>query len=438
MTEPLIARIAIAGVSHHTAKVTALEAFRFPDEAAFLQLAAGRFKGALLLQTCNRVEIIVEGEGKALRDLLAEQERTGFFLLEGKEALQHLLTLASGIDSMIVGEDQIIGQLKKALADGQQAGTASSLLDLCINKAIHVGVEVRKRTMINRGAVSVGSAAVLLAESQIGSLEGRHILVIGSGEMGLLVAQALAAKHLTAMYVANRTYQRAVILAQKIGGKAVRLSELYHYITLSDVVISCTSAPHPVIHVKDLRQVMRDRCWPVEGHPRPIIIIDIAQPRDVEEGADAIDGVSLFTIDNLRMINEQTMVTRRSEAERAHEFVNGELELFMRQLQRRSADDILASLHTWAEAVRIRERDKALARLGFQDERTVEIVDALTRVLSKKILTDVTFSIRASAEAGDLASAESLVRAITKGEQMDNERGDNDDAPASHTNTPPV
>jgi glutamyl-tRNA reductase len=251
-----------------------------------------------------------------------------------------------------------------------------------------------------------------------------------------LVAQALAAKHLTAMYVANRTYQRAVILAEKIGGKAVRLSELYHYITLSDVVISCTSAPHPVIHVKDLRQAMRDRCWPVDGHPRPIIIIDIAQPRDVEEGADAIDGVSLFTIDNLRMINEQTMVTRRSEAERACEFVTGELELFMRQLQRRSADDILASLHTWAEAVRIRERDKAIGRLRDLDDKTALIVDDLTRVLAKKLLTDVTFSIRASAEAGDLASAELLVRAITKGEQMGNERGSNDDASACQKHTP--
>ncbi len=422
MTEPAAAHIAIAGVSHHTAKVSELEAFRFPDEQAFLKLAGERFKGILLLQTCNRVEIIIEGDRVALQDFLSELNRSGFFILEGREALGHLFSLASGIDSMIVGEDQIIGQLKKALADGQDADTSSSFLELCINKAVHVGVEVRKRTMINRGAVSVGSAAVLLAESQLGSLEGKHILVIGSGEMGLLVAQALAAKHLTAMYVANRTYQRAVILAAKIGGKAVRLSELYHYITLSDVVISCTSAPHPVIHVKDLRHAMKDRCWPVEGHPRPIIMIDIAQPRDVEEGADAIDGVSLFTIDNLRIINEQTMSTRRSEAKRAHAFVTGELELFLRQLQRKSADDILASLHTWAEAVRIRERDKAIARLGDPDARTSEIVDDLTRVLAKKLLTDATFAIRASAEAGDLPSAESLVKAITQGEKMDNGR----------------
>jgi glutamyl-tRNA reductase len=322
---------------------------------------------------------------------------------------------------MIVGEDQIIGQLKKALADAQEAGTASTFLEHCVNKAVHVGVEVRKRTLINRGAVSIGSAAVQLAEAEIGSLEGKHILVVGSGEMGLLVAQALAEKHLTAMYVANRTYGRAVILAKKIGGKAVRLSELYHYITLSDVVISCTSAPHPIIHVKDLRQSMKDRCWPVEGHPRPLILVDIAQPRDVEEGADAVDGVRLFTIDSLRTINEQTMSTRRAEAERAHAFVEAELEIFLRHLNRRSADEVLATLHTWAETIRIRERDRALARLGTTDERMTGIVDDLTRVLSRKILTDVTFSARASAEEGDLATAESLVKAVTRGDRISND-----------------
>jgi len=125
------------------------------------------------------------------------------------------------------------------------------------------------------------------------------------------------------------------------------------------VVISCTSAPHPIIHVKDLRQSMKDRCWPVEGHPRPLILVDIAQPRDVEEGADAVDGVRLFTIDSLRTINEQTMSTRRAEAERAHAFVEAELEIFLRHLNRRSADEVLATLHTWAETIRIRERDRA-------------------------------------------------------------------------------
>jgi glutamyl-tRNA reductase len=418
MNEPAAAPIAIAGVSHHTANVTALEAFRFPDEPAFLKKAGQRFKGVLLLQTCNRVELIVEGDTDELRDFLNGQGRRDFFMHDRKGALCHLFSLASGIDSMIVGEDQIIGQLKKALADAQEAGTASNFLEFCINKAVHVGIEVRKRTMINRGAVSVGSAAVLLAESQIGSLNGKHILVVGSGEMGMLVAQALAAKDLTAMYVANRTYGRAVILADKIGGKAVRLTELYHYITLSDVVISCTSAPHPVIHKKELAQAMKNRCWPVEGHPRPLILIDIAQPRDVENGATTIDGVRLFSIDNLRTINEQTMSTRKAEAERAREFVDAELEIFLRHLNRKSADEMLAALHTWAEVVRTRERDRAIARMSCPDTKMAEIVDDLTRVLAKKLLTDATFSIRESAEEGDLAAAKALVKAITQGDRI--------------------
>jgi glutamyl-tRNA reductase len=418
MNEPAAVPIAIAGVSHHMANVTALETFRFPDEPEFLKKAGQQFKGVLLLQTCNRVELIVEGDAEDLRDFLTRQGRRDFFIHSGKGALCHLFSLASGIDSMIVGEDQIIGQLKKSLSDAQEAGTASNFLEFCINKAVHVGIEVRKRTMINRGAVSVGSAAVLLAESQLGSLEGKHILVVGSGEMGMLVAQALAAKDLTAMYVANRTYGRAVILADKIGGKAVRLSELYHYITLSDVVISCTSAPHPVIHTKELELAMKNRCWPVEGHPRPLILIDIAQPHDVEDGASTIDGVRLFSIDNLRTINEQTMSTRKAEAERAREFVDVELEVFLRHLNRKSADELLAALHTWAEGVRTRERDRAMARLNCPDTKMAEIVDDLTRVLAKKLLTDATFSIRESAEEGELAAAKALVKAITQGDRI--------------------
>jgi glutamyl-tRNA reductase len=418
MNEPAAVPIAIAGVSHHMANVTALETFRFPDEPEFLKKAGQQFKGVLLLQTCNRVEVIVEGDAEDLRDFLTRRGRRDFFIHSGKGALCHLFSLASGIDSMIVGEDQIIGQLKKSLSDAQEAGTASNFLEFCINKAVHVGIEVRKRTMINRGAVSVGSAAVLLAESQIGSLEGKHILVVGSGEMGMLVAQALAAKDLTAMYVANRTYGRAVILADKIGGKAVRLSELYHYITLSDVVISCTSAPHPVIHTKELELAMKNRCWPVEGHPRPLILIDIAQPHDVEDGASTIDGVRLFSIDNLRTINEQTMSTRKAEAERAREFVDVELEVFLRHLNRKSADELLAALHTWAEGVRTRERDRAMARLNCPDTKMAEIVDDLTRVLAKKLLTDATFSIRESAEEGELAAAKALVKAITRGDRI--------------------
>jgi len=241
---------------------------------------------------------------------------------------------------------------------------------------------------------------------------------VGSGEMGMLVAQALAAKNLTAIYVANRTYGRAEALAKKIGGKAVKLNDLPRYVLLSDVVISCTSAPHPVIHRDDLKEIMKGRCWPLEGHPRPLILVDIAQPRDVEEGADAIDGIHLFTIDNLRQINENTMNSRKSEAIRARAYLDAELSHFVRLLNGKAADDTLAILHTWAESIRTRERDRAISRMGSGDERTKEIMDDLTRVLTSKILSDVTFSIRLCAEEGDLNYAESLVAAITRGEKL--------------------
>jgi len=418
MNQVLFSPIAIAGLSHHTATVDMLEAFRFPDEEAFLRKAKDRFRGILLLQTCNRIEILVHGEASSLVSLLQEEGREDFSVLSGIDALRHLLELAAGMDSMIIGEDQIIGQLKTALDFARERGCASPVLELCVNKAVHAGIEVRQQTQINRGAVSIGSAAVLLAEEQLGSLEGKRILVVGSGEMGMLVAQALAAKQLTAIYVANRTYGRAEVLAKKIGGKAVRLDDLPRYMLLSDVVISCTSAPHPVIHCDDLKEIMRGRCWPLEGHPRPLILVDIAQPRDVEEGAEAIDGVHLFTIDSLRQINENTMNSRKSEAAKAQVYLDDELAHFIRLLNGKAADDTLAILHTWAESIRTRERDRAISRIGTGDERTREIVDDLTRVLANKILSDVTFSIRLCAEEGDLDYAESLVAAITRGERL--------------------
>ncbi len=412
MSEPHLPCLAIGGLVHHSAGVDALENFRFPDESTALTEAARRFGGALLLQTCNRVELLVPGTGAELEAFLHASGRSNFTIAEGDAAVRHLLEVACGIDSMIMGEDQILGQLKRALALSREAGTLSPLIEICVTTAIHLGVEARQRTEINRGAVSIGSAAVQLAEDLLDSLDGRHILVIGSGEIGMLVTQALAARSLTAIYVANRTHGRAVELARKIGGKAVHLAELRRYLILSDVVISCTSAPHPVLKVDDLKEVMKGRCWPLEGSPRPLILIDIAQPRDVEEGADRVAGIHLCTIDSLRLISERNMETRRIEADRVRELIDIELDRCLRRLNRTAADIPLARLHTWAEQIRERERDRALKRLGPIDPRTREVVDDLSRVLSARLLADATLTVRRAAEAGQIDNADRLVRAI--------------------------
>ncbi len=419
MPDTYPASLAIASLSHHHADVAALESFRFPDEEAFLARAREFFRGVCLLQTCNRVEVMVDGDAEMLRAFLTEQGRDGFAISEGLDAVRHLFELASGLDSMIVGEDQIIGQLRKSLAHSQKAGACSRRIELCLTKAVHVGIQVRMRTDINKGAVSIGSAAVELAESMLGSLKDRHILVIGSGEMGQLVAQALAAKDLTAIYVASRTYRRAEALAGKIGGTAVDFSDLYHYLSLSDVVISCTSAPHPIIHPEKMNEVMEVRRWPLEEHPHPLIIIDIAQPRDVEESVGTIDGVHLYTIDDLRTVSSNNLSNRRSEADRAVAYIEDEITHLDSLLRRSAADDTLAALYTWAEMIRIRERDRALNRLGPDcNEKTTEVIDDLTRVILRKLLSDLTVSIRSSAECGDVSTAESVLRAITQGERL--------------------
>ncbi|MDN7023458.1 glutamyl-tRNA reductase [Methanoculleus sp. FWC-SCC1] len=412
------APLALAGLSHHTADIPALERFRFPDEEVFLQRAREHFKGVLLLQTCNRVEVLVQGDGRMLAEFLHEQGKSGFFVLEGAAVPRHLLGLAAGVDSLIVGEDQILGQLKRALALSQSTGTCCNLIELCVTKAVHVGVRVRRLTDINRGAVSIGSAAVGLAEQLLGTLKDRHILVVGTGEMGMLVAQALAAKDLTAIYVTNRTPERAEILAGKIGGKAVKFDDLYRYIALSDVVISCTAAPHPVIHAPEIGKVMEERLWPLDVSPRHLILIDIAQPRDIEEEIRSIEGVHLFTIDDLRQVSDATLSSRKAEVDRAHAIIAEEFDQFVMQMKRSAADETLGLLYTWAEAIRTRERDRALHRLGTADPRMASVVDDLTRSMTKKLLSDMTVAIRASAECGDLTTAEALVRAITQGEPL--------------------
>jgi len=418
MSNTLFSPVTIAGVSHHLMSIPEMEDVRFGDEDAFLTRAGEWFKGVLLLQTCNRIEIIVHGSSDLLVEFLSNEKRSDWQIWEDAGALSHLLDLASGLDSMIIGEDQILGQLRKALTQSEKLGVSDPLLSMCINKAIHTGSEARRISGINRGAVSIGSAAVLLAEEQLGSLAGKHILIIGSGEMGLLVTQALAAKQLSAIYVANRTFNRAQQLAEKVRGTAVLMKDLYRYMILSDVVICCTAAPHPVIRVDDLEIALNSRKWPLDRNTEPLLIIDIAQPRDVEEEVRNLPGICLFTIDDLKKVNDNTTQSRQEAAEEVKKFLSLELDQFIRLFNRKGADELLATLHTWAESIRTRERDRAYGRFQSNDQHILGIADDLTRAITRKLLADVTLVIRSCAERGEIKLATDLVSVITRGDDI--------------------
>jgi glutamyl-tRNA reductase len=196
------------------------------------------------------------------------------------------------------------------------------------------------------------------------------------------------------------------------------MADLYRYLTMSDVIICCTAAPHPVIKVHEVMEALKGRSWPLDHSRRPLIIVDIAQPRDVEEDVGKIPGVCLYTIDDLRKVNDDTAQFRKEAAEKVREFLDQELVQFIRLFNRKAADELLATLHSWAEQIRIRERDRALSRLSGCDDRVRDVTDDLTRVLTRKLLTDVTLTIRTCAERGEMKIAEDLVGAITRGENI--------------------
>jgi len=358
-----------------------------------------------VLMTCNRVEVYVVSL-KGSRVLFDYAKKMGVperivEFNDHEESLAHLIRVACGLESMIVGEDQILGQVKELYYTARQAGVTGKVLDTAFEKAIHVGKRVRAETRINKGSVSIGSAAVDLAEDVLGTLEGMTVVIIGAGTMGTLVAHALAHRNVSAIYVANRTFERAEELAEELNGFAVQYNEMNKYIVCSDVVISATSAPHAVITAEMLRQIMENR----ENPNRDLLLIDIATPRDIEETASELPDVKLYNIDGLKEISDRNLQKRMQEVGRVEKIIEEEYELLQLQYKRQRADKIIAALYSQIQDLRIRERERAINRLSAKHtlgdfERRV--LDDLTHAITNKVLAEPTKTLRNAAEAEDL------------------------------------
>jgi len=307
-------------ITHKWASLNDLECARIDNVEGALKAmhATDGVSECVIIQTCNRIELYLY----VTNEFDVNSFITRFFpsvspeligRYEARESLRHLMRLASGLDSMIVGEDQILGQLKEAVEIATKEDTLGPDLGLALSKAIKVGKRVRTETHINRGSVSVGSAAVDLAERVMGTLEDKAILSIGAGELGTLVAVALAERELKAMFFSNRTFRRAQTLAKRLGGTAVRFDNIDDYLCQADLVISATAAPHYILPYDKVRRAMQQR------HGQSLVIIDIANPRDVEESVATLDNVDLHNIDDLRKITEQNLKKRRSDRKSARD-----------------------------------------------------------------------------------------------------------------------
>ncbi|WP_370572796.1 glutamyl-tRNA reductase [Methanomethylovorans sp.] len=390
-------------ITHSKASIEEMErSWNGDHEEVLRKLYSNEFvHECVVMKTCNRIEIyVVSPKGSSVLFNFAKSMAFPLQVVEfldHQESLLHLLRLACGLESMIVGEDQILGQIRDMYLLAKKVGTTGRMLDTAFSKAIQVGKRVRTETEVNRGAVSIGSAAVDLAEMVLGGLEGKMVLVIGTGEMGTLVTRALAHREMDLLYIANRTFEKARDLADSMGGHAVRFENLAEHVRKADVVISATSAPHYVLRRSLIEEIMK-------GRDRELLLIDIANPRDIESNVAEIEHVKLYNIDNLRIINERSLAQRKEEAKKAEKIVEEELGLLLKQYKQQKADHIVSAIYANVYNVRKQEKERAVTKLrAYHTIGEIEnkVLDDLTHSIVNKILAEPTKVLRNAAEIND-------------------------------------
>ena len=361
-------------------------------------LAREGVEEAFAIQTCNRSEayVVVDraAEGTAALASFAPDVRDGAVRRLGhEESLEHLMRVASGLESLVLGEDQIIGQVRTAYEESRSAGGIGPMLENAVTKAIHVGERARTETEINDGVVSLGSAAVELASTEIDLAETTAV-VVGAGEMGTLAARALDDTPVASVVVANRTIPNAEFVAGEIdtNAEAVPLADLVGVLPAADLVITATGSSDPIVRDRHL------------SNAADLVCIDIAQPRDVDPLIGDVDGVSLYDIDDLESVTRRTRERRQTEAAAVEEIIDDELERLLESYKRQRADDAISAMYAAADRVKAREVDSALTKLDAQGELTDEqreTVEAMADALVSQLLAAPTRSLRDAAGEDD-------------------------------------
>jgi len=390
--------IILIGLNHKTAPVEVREKLAFAGKdfepvSLFLELPLVR--EAFFLSTCNRVELLVVsrqpeaavagckevwGRANGIPVSLFEKH---LYLLYDREAVKHLFRVASGLDSLVLGEPQILGQLKEAYRRAAKRRATGVILNRLLHKSFSVAKRIRSETGIGSHAVSVSYAAVELAKKIFGDLHEKKAMLIGAGEMAELAAQHLLAQGVEKLIVANRTLSRAIELAQRFRGEAISLEELEDYLLQVDIVISSTGAPHYVLTKEQVKRLMRPRKM------RPFFFIDIAVPRDIEPAVNEIENVFLYDIDDLKLVVEENLAYRRKEAVRAERIIEEEALKFEAWLEQLEVYPTIVALRQKAEAIRRRELEKTLSHLKDKlSPAEVEAIEVLTKSLVNKILHD--------------------------------------------------
>jgi glutamyl-tRNA reductase len=424
-------RIASLGMSHETAPVELRECLaRDPDNVgtalAFMRDLECIHEG-LFISTCNRVEALYTSEDldEAKESILSLMSRLGgipehrllpnIFTFEGMEAVSHIFRVASSLDSMVMGEPQILGQIKNAYRQATKAKTSGVVVNRMMHRAFHVAKRVRTETGISDAAVSVSYAAVELAKKIFRDLEGKSILLIGAGEMAELAATHLIGHGISSIRIANRTFQVAVEKAESFNGTPVSFEEIGPQLLEVDIVVTSTASTEPVIKYEQVKSSLRKR------RNRPLFFIDIAVPRDVEPRVNDLENIYVYDIDDLKGIVEDNLAHRKDEAVKAERIVQEEVLKFERWLKGLEVVPTIVSLREKAEHIRHAEIKKSRSALGSLTPAQVEAIETLTVSLSEKIINDPILVLKKLAHRDTRDTYVDMARRLFK---LDQENGD--------------
>ncbi|NUQ30860.1 MAG: glutamyl-tRNA reductase [Acidobacteriaceae bacterium] len=418
-------KIALLGVNHNTAPIEVRERLAIPSgrlaDATRSLLHQPGVRESMILSTCNRVELVTCHEDNTdLRRFLAEyfaiskQEiEPHLYEYSEREAVRHLFRVASSLDSMVVGEPQILGQVKESYTVAREIGAVQSTLEPLLQRAFTVARKVRRETQIGSTSVSIASVAVDLAQKIFGSLKGKTILLVGAGKMSELAARHLIAQGAGTLYVANRTRTRAQRIAEEFQGSVMDFDALAGQAHLADIVVTSTGAQEAVFTVKMGRDLLSRR----KG--RPMFFIDIAVPRDVEPAMNQIDGAFVYDIDDLQQVAAANLAERSKEAQEAERIVAREVDRYEQRLQTLDAVPTIRAMQVTAEAMREAELRRAQSRLTGLTAEQQQAVEALTRGLVNKFLHGPMAGVREAARDGDAETLDALRRAFAPQQEGD-------------------
>jgi glutamyl-tRNA reductase len=384
--------IFVLGANYKTADVNIREKLIISDETLKKLYQIDEVRELIFLSTCNRVEFygVSNEPDKAIEKLLSHLStlsgipknklKKHLYIYKGRDAIKHIFRVISSLDSMVIGEPQIVKQVREAFEKGKKLGTTGLVLDRLKNKAIQVSKKVRTSTGISKKAVSISYVAVELAKKIFDTLEDKSVLLIGAGEMAELAARHLVSKRVKHIFISNRTYEKAVQLSNEFGGSTIRFEKLKDFLPEVDIVIVSTGAKEPILNKEDFKRALKKR----KG--RPIFVIDISVPRNVADDVNELSDVYLYNIDDLKEIAERNLESRKLAAETAELIIEKDAIRFERWLRQLKASPVIAELTEFSQRIVDYQLEKLFKQLGNLSEEEQEIVKLAVNSIVKKLL----------------------------------------------------